>query len=72
MPAVTYAIAGMTCAHCVRAVTEELAKLDGVTELTVDLVPDGTSWVTVTSAAPLPDSSVIEALDEAGGYRLAS
>jgi len=72
MPAVTYAITGMTCAHCERAVTDELAKLDGVTEITVDLVPDGISQVAVTSAAPLPDSSVIEALDEAGGYRLAS
>ena len=58
----------MTCGHCVNAVTSELSGLDGVTAVTVDLVPDGVSLVTVTSAAPLPVGAVTEALDEAGGY----
>jgi copper chaperone len=71
MTARTYAVTGMTCDHCVHAVTEELAKLGGVTEVDVELVPDGESKVTVTSDAPLPEPSVAAALDEAGEYRLA-
>ena len=37
----TYTVAGMTCDHCVRAVTEELRSLDGVTQVSVDLHPGG-------------------------------
>jgi copper chaperone len=66
----TYQVTGMTCAHCARAVTAELSKLGGVTEVTVDLVPDGVSRVTVTGGAALPGQSVSRALDEAGGYRI--
>ncbi|MGH3276960.1 MAG: heavy-metal-associated domain-containing protein [Streptosporangiaceae bacterium] len=72
MTTTTYPVTGMTCEHCVRAVTEELAGLDGVTRVTVDLVADGQSQVTVDSAAPLAEQAVTAALDEAGGYRLAS
>ncbi len=57
---------GMTCEHCVRAVTEELGTLDGVQEVRVDLVADGASTVTVTSDRPLPDHGVRAAIDEAG------
>jgi copper chaperone CopZ len=49
-------------------VTSELGGLDGVSAVTVDLVPDGISQVTVTSAAPLAEPVVAGALDEAGGY----
>ncbi|MEV0808265.1 heavy metal-associated domain-containing protein [Micromonospora sp. NPDC050200] len=63
----TYAVTGMTCEHCVRAVTEELSALPGVDEVRVNLAA-GT--VTVTSAAPLPEASVRAAVDEAG-YELA-
>jgi copper chaperone len=66
----TYPVTGMTCQHCVHAVTEELAALDGVTGVTVDLVPGGQSRVTVASEAPLPEPTVTAALDEAGNYRL--
>ncbi len=71
MTATTYAVTGMTCEHCVHAVTEELTRLVGVTGVTIDLVPGGQSAVTVTSDAPLPDEAVSAALDEAGDYRLA-
>jgi copper chaperone len=71
MTATTYAVTGMTCEHCVRAVSEELGRLDGVTAVAVDLVPDGESTVTVTSAVPLAEQAVSAALDEAGDYRLA-
>jgi copper chaperone len=70
MIATTYAVTGMTCEHCVHAVTEELARLSGVTGVTVDLVPGGQSAVIVTSDTPLPADAVGAALDEAGDYRL--
>ena len=71
MATTTYKVTGMTCEHCVNAVSSELTSLDGVSAVIVDLVPDGVSQVTVTSGGPLPDTSVTEALDEAGGYLLA-
>ena len=71
MATTTYKVTGMTCEHCVNAVTSELTSLDGVSAVTVDLAPDGVSRVTVTSGSPLPDTAVTEALDEAGGYLLA-
>jgi copper chaperone CopZ len=61
---------GLTCGHCVHAVTEELRALDGVEDVEVELVDGGTSVVTVTSDAELSDRQVAEALDEAGGYQL--
>ena len=67
----TYAVTGMTCEHCVHAVSSELGELDGVQEVRVELVPDGTSTVTVISTAPLADSDVADALDEAGAYEVA-
>ncbi len=72
MSATTYAVTGMTCEHCVRAISEELARLPGVAEVTVELVPGGESSVTVASAAPLAADAVSAALDAAGGYRLGS
>ena len=62
-----YTVTGMTCEHCVRAVTAELSALPGVDTVRVDL---GTGAVTVTSAAPLADEQVRAAVDEAG-YELA-
>ena len=52
MISATYQVTGMTCEHCTRAVTEELTALAGVTGVTVDLVPGG------TSAAAMAFSSV--------------
>jgi copper chaperone len=63
----TYTVTGMTCEHCVQAVTGELSTLPGVADVKVDL---GTGAVTVTSDAPLPDDAVRTAVDEAG-YELA-
>jgi copper chaperone CopZ len=62
----TYAVTGMTCAHCVAAVTEEFGLLDEVSTVDVDLNAGGTSLVTVTSAEPLPMEAVRAAVDEAG------
>ena len=67
----TYSVTGMTCGHCEHAVASELKALDGVTDVSVDLVAGGTSSVTVTSADPLDEARVVAALEEAGGYHLA-
>lgn len=61
-----YLVTGMTCGHCVAAVTEEISALPGVSDVTVALVPSGTSTVTVTSDEPLDQTAVAEAVDEAG------
>ena len=71
MTSATYQVTGMTCEHCVHAVTGELKNLDGVTGVTVELVPGGPSVVTVTSDGALPAGAVAAALDEAGEYQLA-
>jgi len=62
-----YTVVGMTCGHCVSAVTEELRRLPGVREVEVDLA---TGQVTVASDGPLPIDEVRTAVDEAG-YALA-
>ncbi len=67
----TYSVTGMTCSHCVAAVTEEVSRLDGVSAVDVDLNAGGDSRVTVASNAPLSVDAVREAIDEAG-YTLAS
>ncbi len=59
----TYRVAGMTCDHCAAAVTEEIGGLPGVRAVDVDL---DSGQVTVTSEAPLADSAVAAAVDEAG------
>jgi copper chaperone len=66
MTTTTYSVAGMTCGHCTSAVTEELTKLPGVQQVSIDLVAGGTSAVHVTSDAALDESQVREAVDEAG------
>jgi copper chaperone len=63
----TFRVAGMTCGHCVRAVTEEVTKLSGVESVDVDLT---SGQVTVASATPLDDADIVAAVDEAG-YELA-
>lgn len=62
----TFTVTGMTCGHCVAAVTDELSALPGVGEVTVDLVPGEASTVTVVSDSPLDLAAVRTAVDEAG------
>jgi len=62
----TYLVSGMTCGHCVSAVTDELSHVPGVQEVQVDLQPDANSSVTVTSVALIDESAIREAIDEAG------
>ena len=59
----TFSVPGMTCAHCRRAVTEEISGVAGVESVTVDLT---TGTVTVTASAPLDRADIAAAVDEAG------
>lgn len=68
MTETTLTVSGMTCEHCVNAVTGELTDIEGVQDVTVNLVAGGASPVTLTSEAPLNEQVVIAAVAEAGDY----
>lgn len=68
----TFHATGLTCGHCASAVHEELTALDGVESADVTPVKDGLSTIVVRSERDLTDHEVAAALDEAGGYVLAS
>ena len=59
----TFAVAGMTCSHCVAAVTQEVTKIDGVTKVDVELA---TGAVTVESTDAVDPAAFASAVDEAG------
>ena len=59
----TYTVTGMTCAHCIRSVTEEITAIDGVIDVAVDLTSGS---VAVTSDHPLDEKRVRAAVEEAG------
>ncbi len=59
----TFGVTGMTCDHCVRSVKGELGKLDGVTDVAVDLT---TGTVNVTSSSEIDRDAIEAAIDEAG------
>jgi copper ion binding protein len=59
----TYTVAGMSCEHCVNAVSGELLKLAGVSAVRVDLERGA---VEVTSDHELAEPDVAAAIDEAG------
>ena len=62
----TYRVSGMTCEHCIAAVTDEITSLPGVASVSIALVAGGTSDVTVDSADALDRDDVARAVDEAG------
>ena len=59
----TWTVTGMTCAHCVASVTEEISEIPGVEAVEVSL---DTGAVTITSAEPVTDDAVRLAVEEAG------
>ncbi|WP_354698096.1 Copper chaperone CopZ [Paraconexibacter sp. AEG42_29] len=61
----TYTVVGMTCAHCVASVQEEVGAVAGVDDVQVDL---GTGRVAVSGDAD--PAAVVAAVQEAG-YRVA-
>ncbi|MCW2795066.1 cation transporter [Nocardioides sp.] len=62
----TWHVTGMTCAHCVASVTEEIDEIDGVEDVQVVL---DSGEVTITSTEPL-DRAVVAAAVEGAGYAL--
>lgn len=62
----TLAVTGMTCGHCVSAVTSELKGVPDVQDVSVELHAGETSQVRVISDAPLAEQPLREAVDEAG------
>lgn len=67
----TIQVTGMTCGHCVQAVTEEVGKIAGVTNVDVQLNTEGASQVTISADFDVSDSDIAAAIDEAG-YEIAS
>ena len=59
----TYTVTGMTCEHCVKAVSDEVSTIDGVESVDVEL---DSGRLTVRSAEPVDDDAVAAAVDEAG------
>ncbi|AYY15225.1 copper chaperone [Actinobacteria bacterium YIM 96077] len=59
----TYTVTGMTCEHCVSAVTSEVSKINGVSDVRIDL---NSGNVTVVSSGPLDPDDIRAAVDEAG------
>jgi copper chaperone CopZ len=61
-PTLEYVVQGMTCAHCVASVTEEVSEVPGVTGVDVDL-PSGRVAV---RGAGVDEEAVVAAVAEAG------
>ena len=59
----TITVDGMTCGHCVAAVQSEVGKVDGVTDVAVDLT---SGQVTVVSDSTPDPAALREAVEEAG------
>jgi copper chaperone len=64
----TYDVKGMTCGHCVRAVTEEIEAVDGVTSVDVSL-DEARAVVTGNADTEAVRAAVVEAGYEVVGVR---
>ena len=60
--ALVYSVPGMHCAHCERAVKEELSAVDGVESVDVNLE----TKLVVVHGEGLDDATLRGAIDEAG------
>jgi copper ion binding protein len=59
----TINVVGMSCDHCVRAVRDEITKIDGVSDVDVDLA---SGRVAITATETIDDEAVRAAVEEAG------
>ena len=64
MPEIT--VKGMSCGHCVAAMTKAMASLPGVSQVQVDL---GSGRVSYECAAPIPRGN-LERVVKAAGFEL--
>ena len=62
MTTVVYAVEGMSCEHCVQAITDEVLKIADVDEVSVDLLQN----TVAVSGEPVDDGAVRAAITEAG------
>ena len=67
MTTLSYSVPGVSCAHCQRAIADEVSQLHGVESVDVDL---DRKTVTVTGE-PLDAAAIVAAIDEAG-YEVAA
>jgi copper chaperone len=63
-----FSVIGMTCHSCAMTVTEEVAQVPGVDDVSAELA---TGRLTVTSDANLDPALIKDAVEDAG-YRLAA
>jgi copper chaperone len=68
MTTTAYHVSGMSCGHCIEAVTKELEQLEGVLSVTIDLAA---GVATVSSEAPL-DAALVRAAVSEAGYEVAA
>lgn len=67
-----FAVTGLTCGSCASRVKGAVAALEGVRDVRIDLVPGGTSTVSVFSAEPVNSSAITAAVEKAGYHVLIS
>ena len=65
----TFQVDGMTCGHCVAAVTAEITAVAPGAQVEVVLGEGGPSTVSI-AGVELSEADLAAALDEAGGYVL--
>ncbi|RAV34655.1 Copper chaperone CopZ [Corynebacterium heidelbergense] len=58
----TFDVNGMSCEHCVRAVTEAVSAIPGASDVRVDLSGGTVAFV----AADVSEAAVVDAIDDAG------
>lgn len=59
----TYTVTGMTCGHCVKAISSEVGAIPGVSDVELSLE---TGKLAVHSEAPVDIDRIVEAVYEAG------
>ena len=59
--AITLQVEGMSCGHCIRAVTNAITALDGAAKVEVDLAAKR-----VVAETSLPRTDVVRAVEEEG------
>lgn len=62
MTNVVFDVTGMSCQHCVNAITSEVGGVEGVAQVVVDLE----AGTVAVSGAELDESTLRAAIDEAG------
>lgn len=61
MPAIT--VTGMSCQHCVKAVTTTLEAIKGISNVSIDLVSGNVEW---KEATPIPTEIIENAITGIG------